>query len=131
VKYIIDTDILIYFLKNDKKVVKKFKKVREENIFTTIINYTELLFGAYNSSKVQENLEKIKSFLQTIQILEFDETSAENFARLKSTLKSRGNLIADMDLMVAGICLSQDMVLVTNNTKHFKRIEELKLENWS
>ena len=49
--FIIDSDILIYFLKKDKNVTKKFSKINDENIHTTIINYTELLFGAYNSIK--------------------------------------------------------------------------------
>ena len=62
-KYIIDTDILIYFLKKNEKVVESFSKINDKNIFTTIINYTELLFGAYNSLKVDQNLKKFKSFL--------------------------------------------------------------------
>ena len=130
-KYIIDTDILIYFLNNKKNVVDKFSKINDELIFTTIINYTELLFGAYNSLKVEHNLERFKSFLEDISVLDFDKNAAEKFAQLKSKLKQEGNLIEDMDLMIASICLTTNSVLVSNNTKHFSRIEELKIENWS
>lgn len=129
-KYIIDSDILIYFLKNQGKVVKKMEKISDENIFTTIINYTELLFGAYNSSMVEQNLKKVKSFLKTINILDFDKKAAENFAKLKAKLKREGNLISDMDLMIASICTANKFVLVTNNVKHFNRIKKLKIENW-
>jgi tRNA(fMet)-specific endonuclease VapC len=130
-RYIIDTDTLIYFLKNNKKVIEKFSKINDENIFTTIINSAELLFGAYNSLLVEHNLKKFKLFLGSINILPFDEDAAENFARLKAELKRDGNLIDDMDLMIASICIDADYVLVTNNTKHFSRIEDLKIENWS
>ena len=130
-KYIIDSDILIYFFKNQGKVVKKMEKISEENIFTTIINYTELLFGAYNSSMIEQNLKKIKSFLKTINILDFDKEAAQEFARLKAKLKREGNLIPDMDLMIASICTANKFVFVTNNVKHFNRIEKLKIENWS
>ena len=130
-KYIVDTDILIYFLKNNKKVVDKFSKISDEFIFTTIINYTELLFGAYNSLKVEQNLERFKSFLGDINVLDFDKNAAEKFAQLKTKLKQEGNLIEDMDLMIASICIVTNSVLVTNNTRHFSRIEELSIENWS
>ena len=130
-KYIIDTDTIIYFLKNNKKVIGKFSKINDENIFTTIINSAELLFGAYNSQLVEDNLKKFKLFLENINILPFDEIAAENFARLKAELKRDGNLIDDMDLMIASICIAAGYVLVTNNTKHFSRIEELNIENWS
>ena len=130
-KYIIDTDILIYFLNNKEKVVDKFSKINDKFIFTTIINYTELLFGAYNSLKVEQNLERFKSFLGDINVLDFDKNAAEKFAQLKTKLKQEGNLIEDMDLMIASICLVTNSVLVTNNTRHFSRIHELKIENWS
>ena len=89
------------------------------------------MFGAYNSLKVEQNLKKFKSFLKTIDILDFDKAAAEHYARIKAKLKKEGNLIADMDLMIASICLANKYILVTNNTKHFSRIENLTIENWS
>jgi predicted nucleic acid-binding protein len=129
-KYVIDSDTLIYFFKNNKKVVKKFSEINKRNIHTTIINYSELLFGAYNSEKVEENKKKFKSFLKSIKILNFDRSAAENFARLKAELKREGNMIDDMDLMIASICISNNYILITNNVKHFGRIENLTIENW-
>ena len=130
-RYIVDSDILIYFLKKHPQVTQKFEATDPDQIGTTIINYTELLFGAYNSAKVQQNLSNIKSFLETISIINFDKAASETFAQLKTNLRKSGKVIADLDLIIASICLSNDFILVTNNTKHFGRIEELKLENWS
>jgi len=130
-KYIIDSDILIYFLKDHPNVVRAFKKTEPDDIAVTIITYAELLFGAYNSLKIKENLSKIKSFLQTMAIADFDKASAEVFASLKAELRKEGKIISDMDLIIASICIANNFILVTNNSKHFKRIKGLKTENWS
>ncbi|MCK5720270.1 MAG: PIN domain-containing protein [Thiomargarita sp.] len=132
-KYVIDTDILIYYLKNNHKVVENFALKNSKNITTTIINYTELLFGSYNSSNKQrtKNLQNIRSFLANIEIIGFDIKAANKFAELKAKLKQEDNIIADMDLIIASICVAHNLILVTNNTKHFSRIEDLMFENWS
>ena len=88
-KYVLDTDTLIYFLKGDRNVV------------------------------------------EALTILEYCEDSSLIFAEQKAVLKKQGTLVADMDLMIASITLRHKATLVTNNTKHFARINGLKLENWS
>ena len=125
---ILDSDILIYFLKGQKEIVDEVIKIPQSELFTTRINYTELLYGAYNSQHIQKNLEKILPFLKNFQILEFDENAALIFAQQKAKLKNSGNIIADMDLMIASITISNDQQLYTNNTKHFKRIDDLILK---
>ena len=130
-KYIIDTDILIYFLKSHKAVVDKFTLIDIDDMATTMINYMELLFGAYNSTQIDKNLTKITSFIKNIEIVNLNRKSAEIFAQLKSIMKKEGVTIADLDLIIASICLANNLILVTNNTKHFKKIKNLKIENWS
>jgi len=128
--YIIDSDILIYFLKGKKEVVEQLIKIPPYNLYTTRINYTELIYGAYNSERVEENLIKIKAFLENFQILEFDKASSEIFAKTKAKLKKNGKIIQDMDLMIASIAISNNYTLVTNNIKHFNRIKKLDLLGW-
>jgi len=130
-KYIIDSDILIYFLKGQAKVVEHITKLETDEIATTIINHTELLFGAFNSEKKKQNLELIENFLDKVQILAFCKDSSYIFAEQKALLKKQGKIIADMDLMIASIAIQNHGILVTNNTKHFDRINKLKIENWS
>lgn len=130
-KYAIDSDILIYYLKNHPKVVARFVNAELDELSTTIINYTELLFGAYKSAKSVENLTRIRQFLDSFTIMQFDKNSAEIFAQLKAKLQKEGNSVADMDLLIASICLANDLILVTNNTRHFEKITDLPLENWS
>lgn len=129
--FVLDTDTLIYFLKGKDSVVENLAKQAADNIYTTIINQAELLYGAFNSAHQNHNLEIVKNFLDKIQVLEFCNKSAYIFAEHKASLKKKGSLIADMDLIIASISLANRMTLVTNNEKHFKRISKLKLDNWT
>lgn len=129
--YILDTDTLIYFLKGNEKVVKRMAETSLSEISTTIINHSELLFGAFNSVRKSDNLEKVQIFLNNLTIIPFCEDSSYVFAEQKAHLKKDGNIIADLDLIIASIALKHKSILVTNNTKHFERIKKLKIENWS
>jgi predicted nucleic acid-binding protein len=124
---VLDSDILIYFLKGNQKVVQKVLEISADELFITRINYAELLFGSYNSERVKQNLDKIVPFLKKFSVLEFDEKSSHIFAQLKAKLKKEGNIIADMDLMIASIVISNNETLYTNNLKHFSRLDKLKL----
>jgi predicted nucleic acid-binding protein len=124
----IDSDILIYFLKGRQEVVEKLSHIPVDNLYISRINYTELLYGAYNSARVQQNLKIIEPFLENFKILEFDKSAALIFAKEKARLKKSGNIIADMDLMIASIAIDNDCTLITNNLKHFKRVRALVLE---
>jgi tRNA(fMet)-specific endonuclease VapC len=93
-------------------------------------NLAELLFGAYNSEYVDKNLERVRYIENTIEVLSFDRKAIDNFAMIKADLKKQGKLIDDFDILIAAVALSNDMILVTNNEKHFERISNLKIENW-
>lgn len=127
-KYVVHSDVLIYFLKGDKKAIDKLSKISSLQLYTSRINYAELMYGAYNSSKVEKILDVILPFLESFQILEFCKSSSIIFAQTKAKLKKSGNIIADMDLMIASIVMANDAVLITNNLKHFQRIQGLEVE---
>ena len=127
-KYLIDSDILIYFLKGKQEVVERISQIPMDDLYISRINYTELIYGAYNSTRVEQNLKVIESFLDNFKILEFTEKSSLIFAKEKARLKKSGNIIADMDLMIASIAIENDCTLISNNLKHFQRVQNLKLE---
>ncbi len=101
-----------------------------DSLFTTRINYTELLYGAYNSTKIEENLAKITGLLSAISILEFNEKPSLIFAKNKAVLKRKDIMITDMDLLIASITKAHKFTLITNNQKHFERIDSLMIDNW-
>jgi len=127
-KYLIDSDTLIYFLKGKKEVVEKLSQIPIDNLYISRINYTELIYGAYNSTKITQNLKVIEPFLESFKILEFTQISSLLFAKEKARLKKNGNIIADMDLMIASIAIENDCTLISNNIKHFNRVQNLELE---
>lgn len=129
-KYILDTDVLIYFLKGHEEITQRIIELPLQKVGTTIMTHTELLYGAYNSSRKKKNLEEIEFFLANISIIPFGREASKIYAQLKSDLRKKGNLLADMDLMIASIVLQHKGILVTNNTRHFSRIKSLKIENW-
>jgi tRNA(fMet)-specific endonuclease VapC len=129
--YCLDTNIISYALMGKKQVANKILQTLIYNISTTIITETELLFGAYNSSKIEYNLSQIRGFLNQIEIFNLDSPVVEIFAKEKTRLIKYGKTVENMDLLIASICLRNDLILVTNNQKHFAHFEDLKLENWT
>jgi len=127
-KYLVDSDILIYFLKGKKEAIEILTSIPAQNLYTSRINYTELIYGAYNSARIDENLKIIEPFLDNFKILEYSKSSSLIFAKEKARLKKSGNIIADMDLMIASIAIDNDCILITNNKKHFQRIKNLSLK---
>lgn len=77
-----------------------------------------------------KNMEALISILTGIDVLDFDQHAASEFADIKNTLLRAGTPIEDMDILIGAHARSLNYTLVTNNTKHFKRIPELKLEDW-
>ena len=91
----------------------------------------ELLYGAEKSKKREENLEKIKEFLLPFQIHGFSDSETKIYASVRSNLEKRGKLIGPNELLIASIVLSREGVLITNNTKEFRRVEGLPVEDWT
>ena len=106
-------------------------KVDWTEIAICVITASELYFGAYNSSKIQNNLMTAETFIKSLTVLPLSDRTLKKFGQLKAQLRKVGTPVADFDLLIASVALTEDLILVTNNTRHYQRIEELKLENWS
>ncbi len=91
----------------------------------------ELYYGAYKSQKISANLAKIKILEQSIETIPVGLESTEIFGLLKAQLEVSGNRLDDFDLIIASCAMAHNLTLVTNNTKHFERIDNLKLVNWT
>ena len=129
--YLLDTDIVIYSLKGYAAVKRNLERNLHAALKISIITLMELYYGAYKSKSVASNLGKIKRIEEAVEILALGRESAEIFAMLKADLEKAGIPLDDFDLILAACALSHDLVLVTNNVKHFQRIQGLKLENWA
>jgi len=102
----------------------------DEELSITAISVAELTHGAQRSLRREDNLARLEVLLAALTVLPFDEASARRFGQLKANLEIKGEILADLDLQIASIALVNNLLLVTNNTDHFRRIEGLELENW-
>lgn len=130
--YMLDTNICIYILKqHPDKVLKKFQMTNELHISTIV--YSELQYGIELSPKKvkQARFNQLLDFLSLLKIDSWDQNAAAYYAKICSALKSQGNTIGNMDMLIAAHAMSTDSILISNNTKEFCRIPELKLENWA
>lgn len=123
--YLIDSDVLINFLKGEKKAVKTISKLQNQSLYISIISVGEILEGLLET-KNKKKLTSFKELLQTITILNIDLPIIERFALIRKSLRQKGLLIDNFDLLIASTCLVHDLVIVTGNISHFKRISGLK-----
>ena len=130
-KYLLDTDICIYWLKGKTTVRDRVNKVDWVEIAICVITVSELYFGAYNSSQITKNLITAETFVQSLTVLSLNNDVLKKFGQLKAQLRQSGTPVADFDLLIASVALTENLILVTNNTRHYWRIDGLKLDNWS
>ncbi len=129
-KYLQDTNICVYWLKGNLQVEQKVLAAGIDAVALPFITVSELYYGAYKSQRMEANLQLVRSLTEQLTVLESDETISELFGELKAGLETNGMIIDDADLYIAACAKVHGLTLVTNNTKHFKRIKGLKLENW-
>jgi len=129
--FLIDTDIIIYSVKQNSTVQEYFRKNAALPKAISVITYGELLYGAKKSEKKEKNLAVIHRIAEIFPIIDITRSIIESFSVLKSSLEENGSIIPDLDLLIASTALSLNYTLVTNNIRHFQRINGLKIENWT
>lgn len=129
--YLLDTNIVIYCLKGHEVVNKNLRSHLDDPINISVVTLMELYYGAYKSQKVESNLAKIKTLENSIEVIPLGKEAVEIFGIYKAKLERSGTPLDDFDLILAACAMTNNLVLVTNNTKHFKRIEGLKVTDWA
>ena len=129
--YLLDTDTIIYHLKGHPEVRRNLGLHTDDVVGTSVITLMELYYGAFRSQQVAGNLARVRALEKGVKIWELGRAAAEIFGALKAQLESEGNRLDDLDLAIAALALSENLILVTNNTAHFSRVGGLRLENWA
>lgn len=130
--YLIDTNMCIYAIKRKpEKVFDTIKKKSKDGLFVSSLTIAELEFGVQNSERKAKNRLALLKFLALFNILNFDESDAIEFGRIKVQLRRKGSIVGPIDMLLAAQAISKEMIFVTNNVKEFNRIEGLKIEDWS
>lgn len=127
--YLLDTSICVALFRGNKKVAEKLDAIDETNCFVNDVVVAELLVGAYNSERVEENLMQVRDFLSKIQIIPF-AASVHEFAKERVKLWKAGNKIDDFDLLIGCAAKANNLTIVTHNVRHFEHIEGLIIDDW-
>lgn len=131
-KYMLDTNICIYLIKQKpEKVLQHFKTQSMGDIGISSITLAELRFGAEKSQQIQNNRQALEEFILPLVIADFDERAAVTYGAVRAALEKAGTSVGSMDMLIGAHALSLGVTLVTNNTREFKQIKSLKIEDWS
>ena len=131
-KYIIDTDIAIEYLKGNPHIVEKFSHLSKDQISISAITKAELLIGPKNliGKKAKKAIKIVHNFIEFINVIPFDSECADIFADISFALKKKGKTIGGADIIIAATALKTKSTLVTHNQKHFSRINSLPCIDW-
>ena len=130
--YLLDTNICIFAIKKRPEIVlMKLKEKISDGIYISSLTVAELEFGVENSKRIEKNRIALIKFLSIFNILNFDDTDAIDYGRLKTDLRKKGRIIGPIDMLLAAQALNKELILVTNNVKEFERVKGLKIEDWS
>ncbi len=128
--FLIDTNILIYRLKNLGNVNANFLKYKAEPMYISVISYGELVYGAEKSQSVEKNLKTVKEIKTIFPLIDITAEVMDIFGKIKTYVQKIGKPVDDMDLLIASTALVNNQTLVTHNTKHFENIPNLKIADW-
>jgi len=131
IRYMLDTDVCIALIKNRPvSMQSRLSLLIPEEVGISSMVVAELWFGVANSQKKKKNEAALKDFLEFVTLLDWPCEAAPLYGKIRAQLQKLGTPIGAMDLLIATHALFLDTVLVTNNTREFERIPDLKLENW-
>lgn len=128
-RYLLDTSIVVFLFRGKYNIGQHLRTIDADQCFVSDVTIAELTYGAYHSDRVEWNLQMIESFKNIVTIIPFSDAINE-YGRQKDRLVRDGVMIEDFDLLIGCTAVAQNMIMVTDNVRHFSRIEGITLENW-
>lgn len=129
-KYMLDTNIAIYTIKNKPSEVREAFKAHDGQLCISAVTLMELIYGAEASAAVERNLRDIEGFAARLDVLRYDNEAAAHTGQLRAELRKIGRPIGPYDEMIAGHARSRGLVVVTHNIKQFEHVPGIRLTNW-
>ncbi len=131
-KYLLDTNICIYIIKQKpEKVFKKFGNYSVGQIGISTITYSELFYGVSKSQRTAQNEAALSQFTAPLEVIPFSEDVAATYGIIRACLEKAGKPIGPLKTLIASHAVHLGLTLVTNNTKEFSKVPKLKIENWA
>jgi tRNA(fMet)-specific endonuclease VapC len=129
-KYLLDTNICIYFIKGQFELNKKIAEVGEQNCFVSEMTVAELKYGVENSKTVEAMRKIVEAFILKFFVIPI-YNSLDIYAKEKAKLRKQGLMIDDFDILIGATAVANDMVMVTNNVAHLSRLDNIVIEDWT
>jgi len=129
-KYLLDTNIVIYVIKRRPLEVMGVFNENAGRMAISAITLSELYHGAEKSAKVTQNLAVVEEFASRLEVLPYSTKASQHYGDIRAELEKAGRTIGVNDLHIAAHARSEGLTLVTNNLGEFERVPGLLLENW-
>lgn len=136
-RYLLDSNVWIQFMRSsarngsDLAVGNRFTATPSEQICLCAIVRSELMHGARKYEAPEQRKAKIAGLLGKFVSLPFDDRAADVYGRIRDELERSGNVIGPFDMQIAAIALVHDLTVVTSNVSEFRRVQNLRVEDWS
>ena len=129
--FLLDTNICIFAInKKSENVIKKIHEKSVNGIYISSITIAELEYGVQNSTQIDKNKLALLKFISIFNVIDFSDHDATVYGNMKTLLRKKGKLFGPLDMLIAAHALSRELILVTNNTTEFEKVEGLRLEDW-
>ena len=128
--YLLDTDIVVFLFRHKKGIASRLSQLSPKDIYISEVTVAELEYGNYMSGKYKENREILDSFLTCVNVVPFSK-GIPLYAKERYRLRMAGQGIEDFDLLIGCTSVAENLTIVTNNVKHYSRIEGIQIENWA
>jgi len=129
-KFLLDTNICIYFIKGQFDLYRKITAVGEENCLLSEVTIAELKYGVENSVQKEKNRKNIEAFIAKFDILPIFPV-LDIYAKEKARLKTKGRMLDDFDLLIGTTAIFNNLTLVTKNVSDFDRLDGIVIEDWT
>ncbi len=127
--YLIDSDIVVDFLRGRSTAVTLLADLESEGIAISLVTYGEIYEGIIFGQNPRRTAQGFRLFLGSVDVLPLNRLIMRRYALIRGTLRQQGMLLKDPDLLIAATAIYHNRILVTNNVRHFQRIPDLKLHN--
>jgi tRNA(fMet)-specific endonuclease VapC len=131
-RYLLDTDTFVYIRRGrPEKARARFRRLQVGEAVMSVITYGELIYGIAKKKVGPEPLLRLEELTQIVQVIPLMPETATVYGAIRATLSAKGEMIGGNDLWIAAHALASNLILVTNNEREFRRVPDLKIENWT
>lgn len=129
-RYMLDTNVCIQVIRERPEPLRARFNANAAALCISVVALAELLYGAEKSARPEANRTNVEQFVARLEVLPFDTEAAAHYGDIRASLERQGTPIGAYDMMIAAHARAHGLVVVTNNTREFTRVDGLRVEDW-